>query len=87
MRISIVAALIAAVLTGCATPAEQAAQAERDVERMIQVYGPACQKLGFKPDTDPWRNCVIGLDQKNAARDSRHTYYGSPYWRQRYWMY
>jgi hypothetical protein len=58
-------------VTGCATPEERAAQTQREVEEMIQVYGPACTRLGFRGDTDEWRNCVLRL----SARD---TYYTRP---------
>ena len=54
-----------ALLAGCATPAEKAAQLQREVDQMIQVYGPPCEKLGFKPDTDPWRECILRLDAKD----------------------
>ena len=64
--------LAAAVLVaGCATPAERAAQIEREIDEMIQVYGPACDRLGFRNDTDEWRNCILRL----SARD---TYYTRP---------
>jgi hypothetical protein len=56
----------AALLSGCATPAERAAQAQREVEEMIQVYGPACDKLGFANATDDWRNCILRLAQRDA---------------------
>lgn len=85
MRTSMIAMPIAAFLAGCTTLAEQAAEAERDVDRMVQVYGSACEKLGFKANTDPWRNCVIGLGQKDAARYG--TYHGSLYGRYPYWAY
>ncbi|HJW25871.1 MAG TPA: hypothetical protein VJ576_13320 [Rhodocyclaceae bacterium] len=62
--ITVVAAAL--VLAGCATPAEQAARMEREMDRYVQVYGPACDKLGFKRDTDPWRNCVLGLAQQDS---------------------
>ncbi len=87
MRILMVAVPVIAVLAGCATPAEQAAQAEQEVVQMIQIYGPACEKLGFSANTDPWRNCVIGLSQKDAARYSNNAYYGPPFWRHPYWAY
>jgi hypothetical protein len=87
MRISVFSGLIAIVLAGCATPAEQAAEAERDVERMMLIYGPACEKLGFKANTDPWRNCVIGLSQKDAARQSSNMYHAYPFWHRPYWVY
>lgn len=67
------AASVSALLAGCAslTPAERAAQMQREVDEMIQVYGPACEKLGYKADTDPWRECVLKLDTaKNLERYS-----------------
>jgi hypothetical protein len=60
-----------ALLAACATPAERAAQMEREVEGMVQIYGPACTKLGYKADTDAWRDCVLNLsDQENTRRYS-----------------
>ena len=62
---------LAGLVAACATPAERAAQMEREVDRMVQIYGPACSKLGYKPDTDAWRNCVLNLnDQENVQRYS-----------------
>jgi hypothetical protein len=75
------AAIVGTLVAGCATPSQQAAQAERDVDMMIQIYGPACQKLGFPRDTDGWRNCLIGLSQKDAAAAAANAYAGPPYWR------
>ncbi len=62
------------LLAGCATPAERAAQMEREVDEMIQVYGPACDKLGYKRDTDNWRDCVSRL---SATVEQRY-YYNRP---------
>lgn len=59
-----VSLILVCLLSACMTPAERTAKAEQDVAQMVQTYGPACEKLGFKPDTDPWRNCVLGLDAK-----------------------
>ncbi len=67
------AACVSALLAGCAslTPAERAAQMQREVDEMIQVYGPACEKLGYKAYTDPWRECILKLDTaKNLERYS-----------------
>jgi hypothetical protein len=58
--------VLAALITGCATPAERAAAVQRDVEDMIQVYGPGCEKLGYKADTDAWRDCVLRLATKES---------------------
>lgn len=62
MRILVPA--LALMLAGCATttPAERAARMQKEVDEMIQVYGPACEKLGFHADTDPWRNCILRLN-------------------------
>jgi hypothetical protein len=56
---------------GCATQAERAAQVQREVEQMIQLYGPGCETLGYKSDSDPWRECVLRL----AQRDDRYNRY------------
>jgi hypothetical protein len=88
MRISIVTVLAASLLASCATPEERAAQAAREVDRMVQIYGPACEKLGFKSNTDPWRNCIIGLGQKDAAHGYYNDpFYGPPFWHSRYGAY
>jgi hypothetical protein len=52
-------------VTGCVTQAERAAQVQRDVDEMIGVYGPGCEKLGYKADSDPWRDCVLRLSTKD----------------------
>ena len=56
--------LLLVFVAGCATQAERAAQVQRDVEDMIRVYGPGCEKLGFKTDSDQWRDCVLRLATK-----------------------
>lgn len=58
--------VLAAVLAGCATPADRAAQAQRDVEEMIVTYGPACERLGYKAESDSWRDCILRLNTKDA---------------------
>lgn len=59
--------LLMALLAGCATtPAEREARMQREVDQMVQTYGPVCDKLGYKRDTDPWRDCVVKLDTKNS---------------------
>ena len=57
--------------TGCATstPAERSAKMQKEIDEMIQVYGPACEKLGFKADTDPWRECILRLDTNKALEN------------------
>ena len=57
-------------LAACAplTPAERAARAEAEMDQMIAVYGPACDKLGFQRDGDPWRRCVLDLSAQDRMR-------------------
>jgi hypothetical protein len=61
MRAFTVSLLTILAVAGCATPAERAAQVQRDVDEMVRVYGPGCERLGYKPDSDPWRECVLRL--------------------------
>jgi hypothetical protein len=58
------AAMVAALLAGCATTAERAAQMQAEVDDMVAVYGPACEKIGFQSGTDPWRNCILELNSQ-----------------------
>ena len=61
------------LLVGCATTAERSARVQREVEEMIQIYGPACEKLGYAGGSDPWRDCVLRLDRKdNLERAYRY---------------
>lgn len=61
------------LLGGCAnlTPAERSALMQQEIEEMIQVYGPACGKLGYQADTDPWRECILKL---NTAKNLEYDY-------------
>jgi len=57
--------LLMLFVAGCATPEQRAAQVQREVEELIRVYGPGCEKLGFKTDSDQWRDCVLRLATKD----------------------
>ncbi len=59
-----------ALLTGCTTPAERAAAVKAEVEEMIKVYGPGCERLGYTKDTDPWRECILHLKAQDNIRYS-----------------
>lgn len=82
MRLPVIVSLAAIWLAGCATPAQQAAQMSREVDSMVQIYGPACDKLGYKNGTDAWRNCVLQLSMKDDYYRTPYPYYGPayPYW-------
>jgi len=60
--------LLLAAIAGCVSQAERAAAAQAQVDDMIKVYGPACEKLGFAKDTDPWRDCLLRM----RAHDDRY---------------
>jgi len=72
-KLLIIIALVAP-LAGCASTAERAAQMQAEIDDMVAIYGPACEKLGFSSATDPWRNCVLGLN----AQKSRERYLSAP---------
>lgn len=86
-----VLACLAPLLTACAvTPEERAARMQADMAQMIAVYGPACTRLGYAADGDPWRQCVLQLSTKDElhrlGNASYHGGWGPPYWRGRgYW--
>ena len=61
------------VLAGCMTTAERAARLESEADQMIEIYGPACEKLGFKRDDDKWRDCILRLATKEELRYSYPT--------------
>src|SRR5438105_15634154 len=53
-----------ALVAACATQADRTAQMQRDVDDMIAVQGPACDRLGYARNSDQWRDCVVRLDNK-----------------------
>ena len=53
------------ILAACSTPQERAARAQAEAEQMMVVYGPACTRLGYAPQSDGWRNCVVNLSTKD----------------------
>jgi hypothetical protein len=80
---------LALVLAACTTPQERAARAQADVELMMQVYGPACTKLGYPTSADTWRDCVLRLHALDEAERNASYYlnYRRGYWGMggRYW--
>lgn len=65
MRSMLASLRVLGLLFGCASQAERAAAVTRDVDDMVRVYGPGCERLGYKSDTDAWRDCVLRV----ATRD------------------
>lgn len=82
---------LTALLAGCASnPLAEQNQATKLMEYKIQVYGPACEKLGFERDTDAWRGCIQKEYEQTIIRRQHQwnqpywsPYYGQPYYRLR----
>ena len=61
------------LLNGCATPEQWAAE-------VLATYGPYCDQLGYKRDTDAWRQCVQLEDAKHAAAQNIMLLWSQPGW-------
>jgi hypothetical protein len=86
MRYTNILLATAAVLAGCATPYDDAERVQRDMDQIIALYGPACDKLGYAGNTDQWRNCVLQLSLKDAATNTVYAPRYHPAWPyRRYW--
>ena len=66
MRSTAFLILAASLLAACATPEQRAVAMQRQVDEMITVYGPACERLGYSRDTQPWRDCILRLDAQET---------------------
>ncbi|MCD2515941.1 hypothetical protein LQ564_06375 [Massilia sp. G4R7] len=77
MRIAILMAASGLCLLGCATPQDRAQAQQNEVGRMMLEYGPACTQMGFVPNTDPWRDCILrSAGQNGGARGGVSTSIG-----------
>jgi hypothetical protein len=66
---SLLATLLALLLTACATtPEERAANAEREANRLKEEYGQACEKLGYQAETDKWRDCLLTMENQSLMQ-------------------
>ena len=73
------------LLAGCASnPAAEQERATRLMEYKMQVYGPACEKLGFEKNTDNWRECIQREYEQIMLRMRQNWDYPPPYWRPYY---
>lgn len=86
MRHLIVAGVGALLLAGCTTPEQKAANMQAEVNRMMQIYGPACSKLGYAANSDQWRDCVLQLSVKDEVQRYGYPVYGLGYGRSRWSM-
>ena len=63
MRIPAIAILL--LLTACATPDQYV---DQTAAYIAQNYGPLCTKLGYKPDTEGHRNCMVSMYNTDQTR-------------------
>lgn len=71
--------LIVVLLVGCASnPAAEKEQALKLMDYKVEVYGPACEKLGYAANTDAWRECIQHEYDQTLARQQRQ--WDSLYW-------
>jgi hypothetical protein len=77
---------VALLLAACTTPQEHAARVQAEMEQNIAVYGPACARLGYPPNSDQWRSCVLQLSTKEDLErygnyPSYYGGFGAGHWR------
>ncbi len=80
----IIALGLGLLLAACSTPEQRAAQLQADIDRMMVQYGPACTRLGFAVNSDPWRSCVLQLSAKDDAERYGYPHYYAGYGRSRW---
>lgn len=39
--------------------------AVKQTEHAMRAYGPACERLGYQPQTDPWRDCILKMSSSS----------------------
>jgi hypothetical protein len=72
---------LALATAACSTPQERAAQKQAEMANLMQIYGPACSRLGYALESDPWRNCILSL----STKDEMQRYGPDPGWGPGYW--
>lgn len=89
MRQSILIAASALLLAACSTPQERAAKMQAEMDRIVVEYGPACSRLGYQPNSDQWRSCILNLSTKDDLQryNAYPPYYGGwgPGYRGGFW--
>ncbi|MGG7603202.1 hypothetical protein [Massilia sp. BKSP1R2A-1] len=72
------------LLAACSTPQQRAERLQAEMADLMAIYGPACTRLGYAPNSDPWRECVLQLSTRDEVRrygPSYHGGYGPRGWR------
>lgn len=72
--------LVSALLAACATtPEQQRAYAEREANRLRQAHGQTCENLGYQPETDKWRDCLLQRESQRLMQQN-YWYPGYPFY-------
>ena len=64
------------LLAACSTPQQRAERLQAEMAELMAIYGPACTRLGYAPNSDPWRECVLQLSTRDEVRRYGPSYYG-----------
>lgn len=86
MRKLMMAGVCTLLLAGCTTPEQKAASMQAEMSRMMQMYGPACSRLGYAANSDQWRDCVLQLSAKEDAQRYGYPSYAVGFGRSRWSM-
>jgi hypothetical protein len=70
--------------SACTTPEQRATNMQAEMAQMMQIYGPACQRIGYAPNTDQWRGCVLQLAAKEDIERYGNYHYSLGYSRSRW---
>lgn len=57
-RVAVLLCLMPLFAACVSDPVAEQKQATERMAHKIQVYGPACEALGYENDTDAWRECI-----------------------------
>ncbi|MGH8856007.1 MAG: hypothetical protein ACREWI_17225, partial [Telluria sp.] len=79
MKMSKLAVLaMALALAACTTPQQRAERLQAEMAELMAMYGPACSRLGYAANSDPWRECVLQLSTREELRyiGNGPSYYG-----------
>jgi hypothetical protein len=72
---SLLVAALALLLAACATtPEERRAQAEREAQRLKDEFGQACERLGYQPESDKWRDCLLTMENQRLMQQQMMMY-------------
>lgn len=73
-KIAVLGATLA--LAACSTPQQRAERIQAEMAELMTIYGPACSRLGYTPNSDQWRTCVLQLSTREEMRNYGPSYYG-----------